>query len=74
MEERGLLSESNKNSLSLLCKALSDSASSLLNGVGSERLTKEFMDDLSLLTLGPQLRGGANVKKGTIGIFKVFES
>ena len=57
-----------------MCKALSDCASSLLNGVGSERLTKEFMDDLSLLTLGPQLRGGANVKKGTIGIFKVFES
>ncbi len=74
MEDRGLLSETTQDSLLPLCKALSACASSLLNGVGSERLTKEFMDDLSLLTLGPQLRGGANVRKGTVGIINVFES
>ncbi|MEK6654210.1 MAG: XcyI family restriction endonuclease, partial [Thermodesulfobacteriota bacterium] len=54
--------------------ALSGCASSLLKGVGEDRLTKEFMDDLSLLTLGPQLRGGANVRKGPAGIVKIFES
>lgn len=32
-----------------------------------------MLDDLTLLTLGPQLRGGANVEIGTAGIVKVFE-
>ena len=30
------------------------------------------LEDLTLLTVGPQLRGGANVKKGTWGINSVF--
>jgi hypothetical protein len=33
-----------------------------------------LINDLMLLTLGPQLRGGANVKKGVAGIIKVFEA
>lgn len=74
MEDRGLLTESSSGSIPSLCRALSGCASSLLKGVGDERLTKEFMDDLSLLTLGPQLRGGANVRKGTAGIVKIFDS
>ena len=74
MEDRGLISKSNDESIPSLCHALSECASSLLKGVGEERLTKEFMDDLSLLTLGPQLRGGANVRKGTAGIVRIFES
>ena len=32
------------------------------------------MDDLTLLTIGPQLRGGANVKKGISSIVDVFEA
>ncbi|MHB8910739.1 MAG: XcyI family restriction endonuclease [Syntrophales bacterium] len=74
MEDRGLLNERCGGSIPQLCRALSGCASSLLQGVGDERLTKEFMDDLSLLTLGPQLRGGANVRKGTAGIVKIFDS
>lgn len=74
MEDRGLINESNRGSIPLLCRALSECASFLMKGVGEERLTKELMDDLSLLTLGPQLRGGANVRKGTAGIVKIFES
>jgi len=74
LEDRGLISESNGGYIPSLCHALSDCASSLLKGVGEERLTMEFLDDLSLLTLGPQLRGGANVRKGTAGIVRIFES
>lgn len=74
MEDRGILSDTSKNLLIPLCKGLIACASALLNGIGVERLTREFIDDLTLLTLGPQLRGGANVQKGTVGIIKVFEA
>lgn len=74
MEDRGMISEGIAGFIPSLCRALTGCASSLLKGVGEERLTKEFMDDLSLLTLGPQLRGGANVREGTAGIVKIFES
>nr|MBO2007094.1 XcyI family restriction endonuclease [Serratia marcescens] len=33
----------------------------------------ELLDDLTLLTVGPQLRGGANNQRGTDGIVQVFE-
>lgn len=74
MEDRGIISEGIAGSIPSLCRALAGCASSLLKGIGEARLTKEFMDDLTLLTLGPQLRGGANVRKGTAGIVKIFES
>lgn len=32
-----------------------------------------FFDQLTLLTLGPQLRGGANVQKRTSAISQVFD-
>ncbi len=74
MEERGILSKANEPLLSELCRALSICASSLIKGMGIDRLTKDLLDDLTLLTLGPQLRGGANVKKGTIGVHTVFHA
>lgn len=73
MEDRGELSRKNRESLSELCAALILSASKLVDGIGSERISRELLDDLTLLTLGPQLRGGANVKIGTTSIIKVFE-
>lgn len=73
MEVRGFLAPACAERLTDLCKELISSASALLRGIGIERLSREFIDDLTLLTLGPQLRGGANVKKGTAGIVKVFE-
>lgn len=42
--------------------------------LGQSGLTQELLDDLTLLTLGPQLRGGANVQKGVAGIVKVFDA
>ena len=55
-----------------LCVALTSAASSLLSGIGATDVNGEFLDDLTLLTLGTQLRGGANVKKGSDAIRKVF--
>jgi len=73
MESKGLLSDLNKAALASLCKSLANSAMALVNGIGIDRLTKDILDDLTLLTLGPQLRGGANVKKGEVGIIDVFQ-
>ena len=73
MEEMGTLSTACSQRLSDLCAQLISAACVLLAGVGLDRLTRDFVDDLTLLTLGPQLRGGANVKKGTAGVVKVFD-
>jgi hypothetical protein len=74
MEEKGLLSKNVKNLLPELCKSLVQSSCLLIDGIGTDRVSKQLLDDLTLLTVGPQLRGGANVKKGVVGIVKVFES
>jgi hypothetical protein len=44
----------------------------LLAGIGTAKVSAALLDGLTLLTLGPQLRGGANVRKGTAGIRTVF--
>ncbi|MCI5212600.1 MAG: XcyI family restriction endonuclease, partial [Candidatus Electrothrix sp. ATG2] len=74
MEEKGTLSSGQRESLPSLCAALINSLAQLIKGVGINRISKELLDDLTLLTIGPQLRGGANVKKGIRGIIKVFEA
>lgn len=73
MEFKGRLTPKSKEFLPDLCKALIQSAVELINGVGDKRLSKELLDDLTLLTVGPQLRGGANVKKGIAGTHDVFQ-
>ncbi|MDP2807926.1 MAG: XcyI family restriction endonuclease [bacterium] len=74
MEEKGILSPSKIKMLPELCEALNKSAEYLINSLSPVSLTRSFMDDLTLLTLGPQLRGGANVKKGARGIVLVFDA
>ena len=71
MEDVGALSKG--ADLRLLCKALILRICALVDGIGIHRITRELIDDLTLLTLGPQLRGGANVKKGTASILAAFE-
>ncbi len=73
MESKGVLTSNNKDFLPVLCEALIRSAVELINGVGDKRLSKELLDDLTLLTVGPQLRGGANVRKGIAGTHDVFQ-
>ncbi|MCF6287574.1 MAG: XcyI family restriction endonuclease [Candidatus Hydrogenedentes bacterium] len=73
MEEGGTLSDATVSRLDELCRRLNESASTLMEGLGQKRLSKELLDDLTLLTLGPQLRGGENVKKGITAINTVFD-
>jgi len=73
METKGIFLERTKNKFSTLCKALINSAIALSDGIGIENISSKLLDDLTLLTIGPQLRGGANVEKGTAGIFDVFK-
>jgi hypothetical protein len=74
MEERGALSAAAAPQLPLLCESLCHAGALLLAGVGATRISAGILDDLTLLTLGPQLRGGANVRKGTAGIRVVFNA
>lgn len=72
MEERGHLSKRNEESLERLCVAVSEASALLINGIGISRLSQALLDDLTLLTLGAQLRGGVNVKKGSAAIDLIF--
>lgn len=73
MEEKGKISKAGAADLPALCAAFCETASLLLAGVGPLRLSRELLDDLTLLTVGPQLRGGANNQRGADGIVQVFE-
>jgi hypothetical protein len=73
MEEKGKISKTAAEDLPTLCQAFCETASALLDGVGPLRVSRELLDDLTLLTVGPQLRGGANNVRGTRGIEEVFE-
>jgi len=73
METKGILTLKNEKQLNALCKKMSHCCAELISGIGIDRLSKNLLDDLTLLTVGPQLRGGANVKKGVLGIVDVFQ-
>jgi len=74
MEERGTLSQKQGEALPDLCKALNLSGKYMLEHLETEMLSASFFDQLTLLTLGPQLRGGANVQKGSSAISQVFDT
>lgn len=74
MEIRGTLTSRNTGAISDLCNALIEQCESLAEGIGFERISKEILDDLSLLTLGTQFRGSANVKKGALATVSVFQA
>ena len=72
LEERGALSEKQRSMLPELCTALNTSSKYMLSQLDSKMINAAFFDQLTLLTLGPQLRGGANVQKGASAISQVF--
>jgi hypothetical protein len=72
MEERGTIATGKADELPSLCTALCGAGTLLLAGLGTTKINAKLFDHLTLLTLGPQLRGGANVKRGTAGILTVF--
>ncbi len=74
MEERGIISDKIAPDISKLASALCEAGALLVAGIGNAKISAALLDDLTLLTLGPQLRGGANVRKGMAGIRTVFNA
>lgn len=73
LEEKGILSAKQRSALPELCRELNLNAKHMLDNLDSELVKASFFDQLTLLTLGPQLRGGANVQRGTSAIAQVFD-
>ena len=73
MESKDQLTSKQKTELPSLCKALNEAAWSLVVGIG-QPLSADNIKELTLLTLGPQLRGGRNTRIGTAMDSKVFET
>ncbi|BEV16832.1 XcyI family restriction endonuclease [Herbaspirillum sp. DW155] len=74
LEVRGVITAKNSALLQEACESLCEAGVLLLAGIGTQQLSLELLSDLTLLTLGPQLRGGANVRRGAAGIRIVFNS
>ena len=74
MEERGAIHKNVSGELPALARALCEAGALLVAGIGAGKISASLLDDLTLLTLGPQLRGGANVRKGAAGIRTVFNA
>ena len=73
MESKGELPARVAGELEELCRSLVNRASEMANAIGFGRITKELLDDLTLLTLGPQLRGSRNTRIGKAANKAVFE-
>lgn len=73
LEERGMLSQKQRNDLPDLCRALNTNAKYMVEHFDTQMISTIFFDQLTLLTLGLQLRGGANVQKGSSAISEVFD-
>lgn len=71
MEERNYLSDKNEGLLDKLCAVLCESAGYLCDNI--EDLSQDKVHELTLLTLGPQLRGGVLNRKGSEATREVFE-
>jgi hypothetical protein len=74
MEDRGLIRGNLDQFVPEICRELCKAGSLLLSAISNTVVSASFLDDLTLLTLGPQLRGGANVRKGSAGIRTVFNA
>jgi hypothetical protein len=74
MEDRGSVGEALDQLLPEGCAVLCQAGALLLAAISSANVSASLLDDLTLLTLGPQLRGGANVRKGSAGILTVFNA
>jgi len=71
MEESGRMSASNNEQLTALCGALIGSAEKMV--VNIESMTRDNIHELTLLTLGTQLRGGVLNLLGSKAVRKIFD-
>jgi len=67
MEERGVLNQKQTQVLGALSAFLIDKEQLLLEQLPDDMLNSTLFRDLTLLTLGTQLRGGSNVQIGVAG-------
>lgn len=72
MEEKGVIAAKVEAEIAPLCRAFCERASELLGGIGIKRFSATLLDELALLTLGPQLRGSNNTKIGKAANEEVF--
>jgi hypothetical protein len=72
-EESGRLSTTQHTFLPEACSVLNHNCALLIETIPRPILSAGLFDDLTLLTLGPQLRGGANNKRGVDGINLIFD-
>lgn len=70
LEERGDMTASHRSEIKRLCRCLSVSAETLVDGI--DHLDKAVVNDLQLLTVGPQLRGSENTRVGQDATKEVF--
>ena len=71
MEERSVLTQKNSDDLNDFCKAICASSALLLEAVPT--LSREIVHELTLLTLGPQLRGGSLNTLGAEATQRIFD-
>src|SRR5659263_109395 len=72
MEERGVLNQKQTQVLGALSAFLIDKEQLLLEQLPDDMLNSTLFRDLTLLTLGTQLRGGSNVQIGVAGGLVAF--
>lgn len=73
MEEKGVISPRAAPEIDDLCKAFSERAAELVKSIGPDQFFLDLLDDLTLLTLGPQLRGSNNTKIGNLANQALFD-
>jgi hypothetical protein len=73
MEMKGKLNKQCIPELPDLCIALNQRAAEMLSEIDSDKVTANLLHELSLLTLGAQLRGGSNNTIGQAAIRLVFD-
>ncbi|MEI7731471.1 MAG: XcyI family restriction endonuclease [Verrucomicrobiota bacterium] len=64
MEAKGEISSRIKSELEPLCQALIQRASEMASLIGFAKISLQLLDNLTLLTLGPQMRGSRNTQIG----------
>jgi len=71
LEDRGDFTNLQKPLLAALCKSLVKTAEAIVDGI--DEISTQTIHELQLLTLGPQLRGGANTKIGQDATKEIFD-
>ncbi|MCB1086665.1 MAG: XcyI family restriction endonuclease [Verrucomicrobiae bacterium] len=74
METKGEIAKAVSARLDDLCKAFVEPMGFLVSEIPQSQLSSKLFHELTLLTLGPQLRGGALNRIGKAATARVFES